>query len=612
MFAGAETVDHDFANFNLSTLVPGSVSGTVWNDQNGNGILDTAPVTEPGLGGRTVFADANGNGLLDATDPQTTTNTDGTYTISGIAPGTINIYDVVPAGWRATSPLTGVRSLVLKNGENVIGINYGNAEPRNSTISGTVFADTTKNGVRDSGEHGLAGITVYLDLNHNGTLDAADLKSETSTDLYYTPSVNEAGAYSFAHLASGTYSVRQVIPAELSSTPLTQFEHSVTMLAAENHSGVDFADVFRLNEIHGVKFDDSNGNHVRDTDESGVGGTTIFIDSDRDDVLDVGELSTVTLSDGSYSFTGLSPGAYVVREVLETVFGHSFPRTTGGILWPDGISNPAQGIVSPSSITTSLAVGQSFHQTVSLTLPGTGSLTNAVDVFLLFDDTGSFVNNSPIVRAAFPNIITQLQTSLSGTDLAFGVGRFEEYGNFASEYSTGRPFVLNQPMVASSTPGYMTAIQAALNRQSRFLRVLMAKSRVGREGMNLHHACRTVVLLHPEWNPAVVEQQIGRVERVGSYWAQLLNESVGKFDVGKAPGFVPNSAITRIEVRFVIFQGTYDEHPWSVLRTRWDDQRAQLHCIVIPPSEQFDDPVSKALLDEIAKAAPDFSPLATR
>ncbi len=253
-------------------------------------------------------------------------------------------------------------------------------------------------------------------------------------------------------------------PAELSATPTSQFAHTVTMLAAENHSGVDFADVFRPNEIHGVKFDDANGNHLRDPGENGVAGTTVFIDSNRNDLLDAGEASTITLFDGSYSFTGLTPGAYVVREVLRPGYSHSFPSTTGGTLWPTGTSNPAQGNVSPSSITTSLAVGQSYHQSVSLTLPGTGSLTNAVDVFLLFDDTGSFTNNSPIVRAAFPNIITQLQTSLSGTDLAFGVGRFEEYGNFAAEYSTGRPFILNQPMVASSTPGYMTAIQAALNR----------------------------------------------------------------------------------------------------------------------------------------------------
>ncbi|MEZ6062947.1 MAG: hypothetical protein R3C19_21590 [Planctomycetaceae bacterium] len=40
-----------------------------------------------------------------------------------------------------------------------------------------------------------------------------------------------------------------------------------------------------------------------------------------------------------------------------------------------------------------------------------------VDVFLLFDDTGSFTFNSPIVRAAFPNIISELQTRLPGIDL---------------------------------------------------------------------------------------------------------------------------------------------------------------------------------------------------
>ncbi|MEZ6039830.1 MAG: Ig-like domain-containing protein [Planctomycetaceae bacterium] len=464
VYSGAESVAHDFANFNLSTLIPGTVSGTVWNDVNANGIIDSTPSAEPGLGGRIVFADLNSNGIPDASEPQTTTNPDGTYTISGVAPGTVNIVDVLPAGWRATSPVTSVRSLVLKNGENKTGINYGTAELKNSTISGAVFADTNKNGIRDAGEHGLAGITVYLDMNNSGTLDAGDLQTTTSADLYYTPSINEAGSYSFDHLASGTYSIRQIIPVELSATPTTQFEHSVTMVASENHSGVDFADVFRLNEIHGVKFEDANGNHVRDADEVTVAGTTIFIDSNRNNVLDADEMSTITGSDGSYSFTGLTPGAYVVREVVESGFGITFPTTSGGTLWPAGVSNPAVGNVSPTSITTSLIVGQSYNQTVSLTLPDTGALTNAVDVFLLFDDTGSFTNNSPIVRAAFPDIITQLQTSLSGTDLAFGVGRFEEYGNFASEYGTGRPFVLNQPIVAASTPGYLTAIQAALNR----------------------------------------------------------------------------------------------------------------------------------------------------
>ena len=46
----------------------------------------------------------------------------------------------------------------------------------------------------------------------------------------------------------------------------------------------------------------------------------------------------------------------------------------------------------------------------------------------------------------------------------FGVGRFEEYANFGLEFPNGRPFILNQPIVSTGTPGFSTAIQSALDR----------------------------------------------------------------------------------------------------------------------------------------------------
>jgi hypothetical protein len=175
--------------------------------------------------------------------------------------------------------------------------------------------------------------------------------------------------------------------------------------------------------------------------------------------------TAVTDATGAYHFTtDLGPGSYVVRALHHSGRGHTYPETGGGVLWPAGVSNPVIGNVTPASITTVLPDGQSEHHTVSLTLPTAGSLTDKVDVFLLFDDTGSFTANSPIVRAAFPQIIAALQAAMPGVDFGFGVGRFEEYANFASEYATGRPFVLNQPIVAASTPGFATAIQAALDR----------------------------------------------------------------------------------------------------------------------------------------------------
>ena len=142
-------------------------------------------------------------------------------------------------------------------------------------------------------------------------------------------------------------------------------------------------------------------------------------------------------------------------------------------------------------------------------------------------------------------------------------------------------------------------IQLAFNRYPSFPRVLVAQSLVGREGLNLHKACRTVILLHPEWNPGVVEQQIGRVDRVGSYWCKKLDEAI---EANTAADDLP-----RIEVRPIIFRGTYDEWNWDVLKTRWDSLRSQLHGVVITPST-IDDDQTRKLIDELERMAPNFSP----
>lgn len=142
-------------------------------------------------------------------------------------------------------------------------------------------------------------------------------------------------------------------------------------------------------------------------------------------------------------------------------------------------------------------------------------------------------------------------------------------------------------------------MQLAFNRRHSSLKVLVTQSMVGREGLNLHEECKTVILLHPEWNPGVVEQQIGRVDRVGSFWQKELLRVI---NTGGRLTDLP-----RIEVRPVIFQGTYDEHNWQVLRTRWADLRAQLHGIVFAQGN-LDDPEIQEYQDEINEAAPKFSP----
>ncbi len=444
--------------FNL-VPVTGSIRGNVFNDVNSDGVL-TAP--EPGLAGWKVFVDSNANGVLDVTDPQATTDAVGNYGITGVPYGTASIRLVTHAGYTSTSPAS--ISTLLLNGENRVGVNFGNHEPFDFSLSGIVFNDSNKDGLRDPSEIGVSGVTVFVDANANGILDTGEPSIVSSVDLFFTPTVNEIGTYAFTHLARGTYNIVEIVPALLSGTPAAARTKTVT-IGPNSPADVNFADQYRPNEIHGVVYDDTNANHVYDANEYARPGVTVFIDLNRDDIYQADEPTTVTGADGSYSFTGLTPGAYIVREDHSSPSGpHTYPTTGGGILWPAGVSHPMIGNVTPTSITTSLEYGQSYLQTVTLTLPGTGTLTNLVDVFLLFDDTGSFTANSPIVRAAFPTIISSLQTSLPGIDLGFGVGRFEEYGNFAAEFGTGRPFILNQPIVASSTTGSLAAIQSALNR----------------------------------------------------------------------------------------------------------------------------------------------------
>ncbi|MFM8277496.1 MAG: Calx-beta domain-containing protein [Cyanobium sp.] len=72
-----------------------------------------------------------------------------------------------------------------------------------------------------------------------------------------------------------------------------------------------------LASIEGSKWNDLNANGIWDLGEKGMGGWTIYIDSVNNGVLDPWELSTVTADDGSYRFTGLGMGEYIVREVLK-------------------------------------------------------------------------------------------------------------------------------------------------------------------------------------------------------------------------------------------------------------------------------------------------------
>src|SRR5262249_2841238 len=77
--------------------------------------------------------------------------------------------------------------------------------------------------------------------------------------------------------------------------------------------------------ISGTKFNDLNGDGVREAGEPGLSGWSI-------DALDSGGnlvASTVTDASGNYSFSNLAPGTYTIEEVLQAGWTQTDPASPG-------------------------------------------------------------------------------------------------------------------------------------------------------------------------------------------------------------------------------------------------------------------------------------------
>ncbi|MBW4549589.1 MAG: S8 family serine peptidase, partial [Aphanocapsa sp. GSE-SYN-MK-11-07L] len=78
-------------------------------------------------------------------------------------------------------------------------------------------------------------------------------------------------------------------------------------------------------EIQGMKWNDRDGDGLKETGELGLSGWTIYLDSNTNGQLDNGETSTTTDAQGNYRFTDLRPGTYTVAEVMQTGWKQTYP-----------------------------------------------------------------------------------------------------------------------------------------------------------------------------------------------------------------------------------------------------------------------------------------------
>jgi uncharacterized delta-60 repeat protein len=110
--------------FTPGSGIPGrSISGTVYNDANRNGVRDPA---ETAVAGRQVYLDLNGIDLFVAGDPIAVTDASGGYSFTGLAPGNYLVRLVPVPGKVTSAPLFGGKFFVqLGTNQQITGDDFG-------------------------------------------------------------------------------------------------------------------------------------------------------------------------------------------------------------------------------------------------------------------------------------------------------------------------------------------------------------------------------------------------------------------------------------------------------------------------------------------------------
>ena len=414
--SGEAATGYDFGELEATSL-----SGIVYDDTNNNGAFDGA---DTGIGGVTVTLTGT-NDLGSPVNLTTTSAADGTWSFTGLRPGTYDITEAQAAGYLdgidAAGTLGGttgndtVTAIVVGPGQAGTGYQFGELTP--ATLSGTVYQDNDASGTLTAGDLGIQGVTVTL----SGTDDLGNtVIATTTTDL--------AGTYNFTNLRPGDYTVTESHPAayvdgadsagSLGGVVGNDVVSAIPVTPGATGTGYDFGEILPAS-ISGRVFVDADNDGAVDGGESGIAGATVDL-TGTDDLGNPVTLTTTTDGNGDWWFVGLRPGTYTATETQPAGYldGTDAVGTSGGTLGNDAVTaivlgsgtaatDYTFGELTPASLAGSVYVdgdndgvrdgGESGIAGATVDLTGTDDLGNPVSstTTAAADGTYSFTNLRP-------------------------------------------------------------------------------------------------------------------------------------------------------------------------------------------------------------------------
>lgn len=289
-----------------------------------------------------------------------------------------------------------------------------------ATLTGMVYADSNGNGVQDVGEAGLAGVTVQLDTNSEGRIDAT-----TTTDAN--------GTYTFTNIPTGRHTVLVVPP--LSTTALG----STTIQAAVTTNDVTVTSIaLRPNgKASGTIYADLNGNNVQDANEPGLPGIYVALDLHGDGSTDFNTTSGVN---GTFLFSNVPDGFSKITVNSPVNYTPSSLNTTNAIVSNGNTVDNLNFGERPTNALTGkiyLAASQNGSTglsgiTVALDAASDGksaqTTTTNADGIYLFANVPVGIHSVSVVAPAGSQFVTPDGTNKLTTTIAV-TGNFPNAGN---------------------------------------------------------------------------------------------------------------------------------------------------------------------------------------